>query len=430
MAGFSFFKEFDLWSNCAILWFAMGDHFPAGFFQANRRRLQTLFSGTAPIILTANGLLQRSTDSAYPFTQDGSFWYLTGIDEPNVVLVIDKGREYLIIPELSAVRAAFDGSINSNELTRRSGISEVILEKEGWKRLAARLKRVSSVAVLNMNASYIEGLGMFTNPARKRLVNKLKTHNPNLTFLDLRTHLQKLRTVKQPLELSALTKAVQITSSGLLAVAKKYARGGYSNEFEVEHDLTKYFHKNGGSGHSFDPIVAGAERACVIHPRPDKGPVDTQQPILLDVGARFANYAADISRSWWPEPSKRYRLVHDVVAEVADFALASLKPGVILKDYEKAVEVFMGEKLRSLGLISTIESEEVRRYFPHATSHFLGIDVHDVGDYDQPLEPNTVLTVEPGIYIPKEGIGVRIEDDVVITPLGVKNISSRLPRTI
>jgi Xaa-Pro aminopeptidase len=116
------------------------------------------------------------------------------------------------------------------------------------------------------------------------------------------------------------------------------------------------------------------------------------------------------------------------VQEVADYAMSLLKPGVLLREYEKQVAECMGEKLQALGLITSLDQDAVRKYFPHATSHFLGLDVHDVGDYDQPLAAGVVITVEPGIYIPEEGIGVRIEDDVLITKTGCKNLSKKLPR--
>lgn len=408
----------------------MGDHFTADFFQGNRARLRTLFTGTAPIVLISNGLLQRSTDTAYPFSQDGNFWYLTGINEPNVILVIDKAKEYLIIPELSEVRQLFDGRQDRMALSATSGIEQVLSEKEGWRRLGARLKRAGSVAVLSPSPSYIEQLGMFTNPTRRRLIKELKMHNAALTLLDLRAHLQLMRTVKQASEIAAIRQAVSVTTQGLQKVKKKYQRGAYLNEYEIELELSSHFFENGGSGHSFEPIIAAGDKACTIHPQGNHQAIVAGQPLLLDVGAIVSNYAADISRSWCLEPSKRHQAVHSAVVEVASYARGLLQPGVFLKEYEKLIEQFMGEKLRELGLIKNIEHQAVRQYFPHATSHFLGIDVHDVGDYELPLEKGVVLTVEPGIYIPTEGIGIRIEDDIMITEDGHENLSQHLASSL
>lgn len=406
--------------------FEADNNFSADFFKANRARLQTLFMGTAPIVMTANGLLQKSTDTAYTFTQDGNFWYLTGIDEPNIVLVIDKGKEYLIIPELSKVRQAFDGLQDTSRLSRVSGVEEILSEKEGWRRLNTRLKRAGSVAVLSPSASFIEPLGMFTNPSRKKLIRELKKINSGLTFLDLRTHLQRMRMVKQYEEIETIKKAVLVTTNGLRRVKKKFEKGGYENEFEIELDLTSSFFAGGGNGHGFQPVIASGDKACVIHPQGNHNLLTEKQPLLLDVGAEVQHYSADISRSWCIEPTKRYQAVHSAVNEVAEYARGLLKPGVLIKVYEQQIEHFMGEKLRGLGLIKNIDHASVRRYFPHATSHFLGIDVHDVGDYELPLEKDVVLTVEPGIYIPEEGIGIRVEDDVLVTNDGVENLSAGL----
>ena len=406
----------------------MNSEFTTGFFVGNRGRLRELFTGTAPIVLTASGLMQRSTDSPYPFKQDGNFWYLTGIDEPNVILVMDKNKEYLIIPELSSSRVAFDGAIDASDLAATSGIAEIVPEKEGWRRLGARLKKASNVAVLSPTASYVEGLGMYTNPARKRLIKDMKLHNPELTLLDLRQHLARMRMVKQSLELESINKAVDITIQGIKSIRNKFEKQKYKNEFEVELDLTKKFWSGGASGHSFEPIIAAGAKGLTLHPVGNNGPIDSNGLLLIDVGAEYNHYAADISRTFYNKPSKRFAVIHEAVCEVADFAMSVLRPGVILAEYEKQVEDLMGEKLRELGLIKTIEHESVRRYFPHSTSHFLGIDVHDVGDYDKPLEAGVVLTVEPGIYIPEETIAIRIEDDLLITEDGCQNLSGSLVR--
>ncbi len=405
----------------------MKPEFNAEFFRGNRERLRTLFTGKAPIVLTANSLLQRATSMTYPFQQDGSFWYLTGLDEPDLVLVMDKNKEYLILPELSQYQEVFDGGLNPDVLSKISGVETVVGHKDGWRQLKTRLNRVKHVATVAAPPSFVDVYGMYTNPARAELIKQLKNLNPNLEPLDLAQHLQRLRMVKQPAELAAITGAINATIHALSYVEKKFRTGDYAHEYEVELDLTRQYWKKGAAGHSFDPIVASAERGLVLH-RTDKAEIDPDKQLLVDVGAAYNHYAADISRTWMRNPTKRFMAVHDAVCEVADYAMAMLKPGVILQDYEKKVETFMGEKLRELGLIKTIEHDEVRKYFSHATSHFLGIDVHDVGDYSYPVSAGVVLTVEPGIYIPEEGIGVRIEDDVIITDNGCENLSKALAR--
>lgn len=402
----------------------------AEFFKNNRLRLRELFAGAAPIVLTANGALQRSVDSPFPFKQDGSFWYLTGISLPDIILVLDKSKEYLIIPELSRARQAFDGAIDIAALKNISGVEEALVEKEGWERLDSRLKKARNVAVLAPAPAYIEPLGIYTNPARRRLVRRIKQINPKITFLDLRAHLRQMRTIKQAEELKAIEKAVAITCESLKIIHAKFKKNNYDNEFDVELDLGREFMKRGAEGHSFAPIVAAAARGSQLHPVNNRGPIKARDSLLMDVGAEYNNYAADLTRTWSNHASKRLQAVHASVLSVQDYAFSIIKPGILLRDYEKLVEKYMGEKLKELGLIKTIDHDSVRKYYPHGTSHFLGVDVHDAGDTQRPLEPGVVLTVEPGIYIPEEGIGVRIEDDMVITGRGRKILSADLPRTL
>lgn len=195
--------------------------------------------------------------------------------------------------------------------------------------------------------------------------------------------------------------------------------------------MTHYFRKSGATGHGFSPIVSAGERACVLHQNENNGEIGAKDLITVDIGAEVDNYSADITRTYsQSKPSKRQKAVHAAVEAVQDYAFSLVKPGVLLKENEALIEHYMGEKLRELGLIKTIDRDSVRTYFPHSTSHFLGLDVHDTGDYSRPLESGMVITIEPGIYIPQEGIGVRIEDDVLVTSKGYKILSGRLPRTI
>lgn len=403
----------------------------ATFFASNRSRLRELFTGTAPIVLTAHGLLQRGGDSPYPFQQDANFWYLTGIDQPDIVLVIDRDKEYLILPERTAHQDAFDGSIQTDALTRVSGITSIMDSKQGWDQLESRLKKVKHVATLAPLPAYLNDYGMFTNPARSALIAKIKQSKEEIEFLDLGQHLSRLRMVKQPVEIALLQQAIDITIASMKAALSTAKLGRYQYEYEIEAELTKGFRKRGAEGHAFEPIVAGGERAVVLHNIANNGQLNSDDLLVVDVGAQYGHYAADITRTRsLKQPSRRQQAVHQAVLDVQQHALEQLRPGTMLKDYEQDIEQFMGEKLRELGLIKTIDHESVRTYFPHATSHYLGLNVHDVGDYNRPLEAGVVLTVEPGIYIPQEGIGVRIEDDVLITATGYKILTNKLPRDL
>jgi Xaa-Pro aminopeptidase len=409
----------------------MGSNFTSDFFTANRLRLRELFTGTAPIIVTANGLLQRGGDSAFGFAQDASFWYLTGIDEPDILLVIDRDKEYLIVPGRSAVREAFDGSVPYDDLKRISGISTIYDEKSGWEQLRGRLKKVKHIATLATSPAYVEQFGMYVNPARAQLVERLKVEKSSIELLDLSPHLSRMRMIKQPLELEALQKAIDITAAAIKDSLRPSRLAKYAYEYEVEAELFRGFRKRGASGHSFDPIVASGAHACTLHNVANNGSLASDELLLVDTGAQFEHYAADITRTVsHGQPSRRQQAVHGAVLETQQFAMDLLGPGVLLRDYEAQVEHFMGEKLRELGLIKTINHDDVRKYYPHSTSHFLGLNVHDVGDYDRPLEPGVVITVEPGIYIPEESIGVRIEDDILITDKHIKVLSGKLSKEL
>ena len=409
----------------------MSERFTSAFFAGNREKLRQLFTGTAPIVVTANGLLQRGGDSSYPFAQDANFWYLTGIDEPDIILVIEKDKEYLIVPPRETSREAFDGTVDNEHIIHRSGIQTVLDEKEGWKQLGGKLKKAKHVATIAAAPEYIATRGLYTNPARARLIKSLKDHNEAIELLDLAEHLVRLRMVKQPLELAAIQTAIDITIDTLKEVTKPAKLEKYTYEYELEADITCGFRKRGAEGHAFEPIVASGKAACTLHNIANNGELASNELLVCDVGAEIEHYAADITRTFsLGQPSKRQRAVYDAVKETQEFAKSLLKPGVLLKEYELQVEQFMGEKLRELGLIKTVEHTEVRKFYPHATSHFLGLNVHDVGDYSRSLESGMVLTVEPGIYIPIESIGVRIEDDVLITEDGIAVMSERLPRTL
>jgi Xaa-Pro aminopeptidase len=409
----------------------MESRFSSEFFAGNRQRLRELFTGTAPIVVSANGLLQRRADNTYAFAQDANFWYLTGIDEPDILLVMDKDREYLIVPARSASREAFDGAAAVELLMRCSGIQTVLDDTAGWEQLGGRLKRVKHVATLAVPPPYVERFGMYTNPARAALVAKLKEHNEQLELLDLRPHMARLRMVKQPAELAAIQAAINITVSTLKETLKPAKLRKYGFEYELEAELTRGFRRRGAKGHGFEPVVAGGGRACTLHNVANNSALAADELVVIDVGAEVEHYSADITRTIsLGTPSRRQQAVHAAVLATQGFAIGLLGPGVMLKDYEQQVEHYMGEKLRELGLIKTISHKNVRFFYPHATSHFLGLNVHDVGDYDRPLEPGVVMTVEPGIYIPKEGIGVRIEDDILITRTGNKVLSAKLPRDL
>lgn len=400
------------------------------FFTANRLKLRQSYKDTVPIVVCANGLLQRGGDSTYAFSQDANFWYLTGIDEPDIVLVMDD-EEYLIVPERSANRAAFDGAPTSKALTLRSGIQTIYDEIAGWEQLQNKLKKISHIATLSAPPAYVEHYGLYTNPARAALIARLEAFKSDLELNDINPYLTRLRMIKQPAELVAIQSAIDITIKTIEEATLPGKLQSYTHEYQLEAEFKRGFRSLGTAGHAFEPIVASGIQACTLHNVANSSPLSPDDLVLIDVGAEVEHYAADLTRTIsLSAPSPRQQAVHSAVLDVQRFAFDLLKPGVLLKEYEQQVENYMGEKLCDLGVIKTITHDNVRAYFPHATSHFLGLNVHDVGDYDKPLEPGIVLTVEPGIYIPSEGIGIRIEDDTLITTKGHKILSQKLPREL
>jgi Xaa-Pro aminopeptidase len=399
------------------------------FFINNRNNLKKLFMGTAPIILTANGILQQNSDNTYAFRQDSSFWYFTGLDIPNLIFVIDRDKEYLIIPKLSSFSEVADGSINRDQIIKISGINDIYESSDGWDILTNRIKKVKHVAILKSPGGFIESMGFYTNPAREYLINRIKAINSEVKFLDIHEHVSRLRSIKQEPEIELIKKAINITTQAISKIYKNRLK--YSYEYEIEATVLSEF-KNSNSIPGYSSIVANGKNACTLHYHQNHSRLDKSQLLLIDIGASVSNYTADITRTFalTESVSKRHQQVIDAAFEVQNFAKDLIRPGVYMHKYETEVVQFMGEKLRGLGLISIVNDENVRRYYPHSTSHFLGLDPHDIGNYELPLEKNMIITIEPGIYIPEESIGVRIEDDFLINDDGVICLSNNLPGVI
>jgi Xaa-Pro aminopeptidase len=409
----------------------MNSAFTAEFFRDNRRRLREAIGSDAPVVITANGLLQRSADTTFPFQQDAGFWYLTGIDEPDIILVMEAVAEYLIVPGRDPVREAFDGAVKSAELTRLSGIGEVLAEREGWQRLGALARQSPEAAVLAANPVRMKFFGIYTNPARRLLQARLRRQHTALKLVDIRPQLARLRMVKQPLEIQAIQRAIDVTVDTITEAAAPAKLSSYQYEYELEAALSHGFRRRGARGHAFDPIVASGKSAATIHSLKNDGELEADTLVVMDVGAAYDHYAADITRTVaYGKPSARQAAVFAAVLSVQNQVLERLKPGLLIRDNERQVEQEIGRELLQLGLITKNDRASVRRYYQHACSHSLGLDLHDAADYTQPLQPGMVLTVEPGIYIPEESIGVRIEDDVLITENGIEILSRRLPRSL
>ncbi len=404
----------------------LGVMFAKYFFAGNRARLAKNCQCDL-VVLSANGMVQKSVDVPYPFRQDSNFWYLTGIDIADAVFVLDikQGKEFVILPPRDAHRDQWEGALDTAVLSATSGIADILDSRTGWARLTERLMSAKRVGSIIPTGSYVAVYGMHYNPAKVRFARKLK-RLASSKLQDVRLDMAHLRQVKQPQEITCIEKAVAITKQSL-DLLKDHVKTMRS-ERDIDIFLSHQFRLLGGDGHAYDPIVAYEEHAATIHYQDNNGDLGKGGLLLMDVGASLQGYAADISRTYAiaAKPNQRRTDVYNAVARVHQYAIGLLAPGVEPREYERQVEECMGKELQALGLLSSMDRRQIRQFFPHLTSHFLGKDVHDSGDYEQTLAENTVITVEPGIYIPDEGIGVRIEDNIVITKDGCRNLSAEL----
>lgn len=368
--------------------------------------------------------MQRSNDCAASFEQESNFWYFTGINEPDWWVIIDgsTNKSWLVAPEIDEVHRTFDGGLSNEEAKKISGIDTVVSHADSEKLLRDLARKHSIVYALGEHPQS-EHFNFIENPAQKKLWTVLERIFNSVQ--DCRPELAKQRAIKQPEEIAAIKKAIRLTTEAFELVKNRLPE--FRHEYEVEAEFDYYFKKHGAI-HAYDPIVAGGKNACTLHYNKNADRLKKNSLLILDIGARVDGYAADITRTFViGQPTKRQMAVHKAV-ETAHFDIIKLlRPGVPVTTYQEKVDEIMKKALIGLGLMKGVDDDDnYRRYFPHAVSHGLGVDVHDSLGRPTNFESGMVLTVEPGIYIPEESIGVRIEDDILITATGSENLSRRL----
>lgn len=396
----------------------------ADFFNANRERFrQQLAGGVA--VLSAHTPMQRKNDAAFKFEQESNFWWLTGLEAPDWWLIIDAGRNvtWLVSPEISDVSEAFNGSLSAAAAKKRSGITKIINQREA-EQLLRQLATTHSVTYALGDMPHAEYFDFVLNPSIKKLHDVLSRIFTNVT--DCRSILAQLRAIKQPEEITAMKRAIRLTIDGFNDVKSRLQE--YRYEYQVEADFSHYFRSHGAVGHAYDPIVAAGKNACTLHYVDNQSKLAKNELLLLDIGAQVDGYAADITRTYGiGQPTKRQQAVHSATQAAQRQIIQLLAPGVSVSDYQRNVDVIMKQALLELGLLTSQNDDaNFRRYFPHAISHGLGVDVHDSLGAPVAFQEGMVLTVEPGVYIPEEAIGVRIEDDILITATGHTNLSAKL----
>jgi Xaa-Pro aminopeptidase len=394
------------------------------FFASNRDQLTTKLKGGI-VVLTAYAGMQRSNDTAFGFEQEANFWWLTGVETADWWVIIDgvRHKSWLVAPMVSESHEIFDGSLSAEDAKIMSGV-DAVLTRDDAKSLLRDLAKKHSVVHTLGEQPYAEYLDFSLNPAGRKLHEMLeRTFN---SVQDCRKDLAKLRAIKQPEEITHMKKVIGLTVAAFEEV--KASLDSVSYEYEVEAEFSYLFRRGGAKGHSYDPIVASGKNACTLHYGANNAKMKKRDLLLLDIGARHEGYAADITRTYaLGEPTKRQRDVHGAVQRAHAAIIKLLRPDLSVEQYQRDVDGIMTEALMNLGLMKN-ESDEANfhKYFPHAVSHGLGVDVHESLGAPRSFQPGMVLTVEPGIYIPEEGIGVRIEDDVLVTEKGHSNLSARL----
>lgn len=396
----------------------------AQFFKGNRKKLLQKLGADSLVVITAQSLMQRNSDTAYPFRQDSNFYYLTGSIEPDAVLILHAAEEFIILPKRSHAETVFGGVIDRDSIAEISGISDIYEYQEGWSRYKKLQQNRSSVYILGAPPARVTHTdSFFTNGSRRRLNQKLKRDFPAVKQIDIRPTLLKLRQIKQAEEIEAIKHSISITAEGFKLAKNMLVDGVHG--YEIEAEFIKMFRQNNAE-HAYGPIIAPGNNAVDLHYMKNTARLSAGEFILMDVGAEYKGYAADITRTYRVgEVTTRHQDVYDAVRSVMEKACSLLRDGLLWRDYAVEVDAFMGQHLIKLGLIQENSRQEVHKYFGHGISHNLGLDVHDVCDY-QSIEENMVITVEPGIYIPEEGIGVRIEDNILITKDGFENLSSHI----
>jgi len=415
---------------------------PAKLYKRNRKKFMKQMKPHSIAVFNSNDIYPISADSTLPFAQHRDIFYLTGVDQEESVLLLfpdapdKKDREILFLKETNDHIKVWEGEkLTKEKATELTGIKNVHWLQDFdaiLKKLAFQAKRI----YINTNEHYRAATEVETR--EDRFIKKAKKMFPGHKFERSNPILQRLRSVKEPEEIAQIQKACDITEAGLRRILDKVRPG--LKEYELEAEFAHEFLRQGSKGFAYTPIIASGENANVLHYIQNDAVIKDGDLILMDVGAEYGNWASDMTRCI-PANGKftpRQKEVYEAVLRVKDAAAKMLKPGVIWAEYQDKVGRIMEKELLKLGLLTEedIKNENpewpaYKKYFMHGTSHNMGLDTHDYGILEEPMQAGMVFTVEPGIYIPEEGIGVRIEDDYVIQEKGEPiNLMKNIPITV
>lgn len=411
---------------------------PAPFFARNREKLrQRMQPGSAAIVFAAN-LVVTHADAHYTFDQDRNFYYLTGIHQEDAVLLLfpdapkESLKEILFITRSTPEIQLWTGwKYSKEDAIETSGIATVRYLDE-LELVLRQMVHLFDSLYLDLNEHDRNALYLET-PAHK-LAQRFQREFPAHQLRRLNPVLAELRLHKEPEELAQIETAIDITDKTFRRVLDFVKPGVY--EYEVQAEILHEFIRNRATGQAYESIVASGANACILHYTNNSRVCNSGDVLLMDFGAQYGNYAADLTRSIPVNGqfTKRQRQVYEAVHRVKDFATSLLRPGKPMQDYVDEVGLNMQEELLALGLLTRQEVDEApaelpafKKYFPHGISHPLGLDVHDVGSRYTTFAAGHLYTVEPGIYIPEEGIGVRIENNVLITDSAPRDLMAHIP---
>lgn len=407
-------------------------------FLKNRAKFKEQIKPNSIAIFHSNDEHPWNGDAHHSFKQNSDIFWLTGISQEDTILVIapdnpvEEMREALFIKRTNETMVIWNGHKHTIEEAREiSGIKHIYWNDE-YETKVHPIINYSTNIYLTLNEN---DRAVINTPYKDlRIAREMRDKYPLHQFERAAPILQRLRSIKSSLELELMQMAVEI-SSRMFRRLLGFVKPGVM-EYEVEAEIIHEFIRNRANGHSFHPIVASGKNACILHYIDNNGVCKDGDLLLIDSGADYANYASDMTRTIPVNGrfSPRQKDVYNAVLRVMRGAQQLLKPGVLLMEYHKQVGEMMEKELVDLGLITLNDIKNqnpawpaYKKYFMHGTSHFLGIDVHDVGMRYEPMKPGMTFSCEPGIYIQEEGIGIRIENEMLITENGSQDLMSHIP---
>ncbi|MAO16271.1 aminopeptidase P family protein [Muricauda ruestringensis] len=401
----------------------------SNLFVKNRKKFMAQMRPKSIAVFNSNDIYPIGADSTLPFEQDRDLFYLCGADQEETILLLfpeamdPKHREVLFVRETNDHIAVWEGAkLTKEKATEVSGI-ETVYWLTDFDKIFFDLMTEADTIYFNTNEHYRQAVE--TQTREDRFIEKCKKEYPAHQWAKSNPILQNIRGVKEPEEIELMQKACDITEKGFRRILGFVKPGVWEHEIEAE--FLHEFVRNRSKGFAYSPIIASGGNANVLHYLENNQEVKDGDMILLDLAAEYANYSSDMTRTI-PANGRftdRQKQVYSAVLRVKNEATKMLVPGTIWAEFHKEVGKLMTSELMGLGLLdkADVQNENpdwpaYKKYFMHGTSHHIGLNTHDYGELKTPMKANMVFTVEPGIYIPAEGMGIRLEDDVVIQEKG------------